>query len=266
MLPPVNCPSIWLVGVVLVVALSLGRFAAGPLTGDDDYVLHNLASSNLRDVLFAFNVDLVKGEGGETVWYEGFDTLQRRYVRVVPSGLMAIEYRLFGSNPIGFKTVSLLVHLLNLVLGYGLLRRQLADPVTAAAIVALLGSAPRGGGVRRVDRVSADPGGGARIASRRRGAVEVARRGHGRRARPRPGRGQLGLQPPEAAARQALAGTPPWRSKRAAVPRSPAGPVRRRRCSPWRCSRSSHAWARAPCLPLIQRTLPSRFGIAPARR
>ena len=34
-----------------------------------------------------------------------------------------------------------------------------------------------------MDRVSADPGGGARIASRRRGAVEVARRGHvGRRA------------------------------------------------------------------------------------
>ncbi len=68
----------------------------------------------------------MKGEGGETVWYEGFDTLQRRYVRVVPSGLMAIEYRLFGSNPIGFKTVSLLVHLLNLVLGYSLLRRPLA--------------------------------------------------------------------------------------------------------------------------------------------
>ena len=142
-MPPVNRPfDPWLVGVVLVVAVSLGRFAAGPLTGDDDYVLHNLASSNLRDVLFAFNVDLVKGEGGETVWYEGFDTLQRRYVRVVPSGLMAIEYRLFGSNPIGFKTVSLLVHLLNLVLGYGLLRRQLADPVTAAAIVALLGLHP----------------------------------------------------------------------------------------------------------------------------
>jgi len=143
MLRPVKRPfDPWLVGVVLIVALSLGRFAAGPLTGDDDYVLHNLASSNLRDVLFAFNVDLVKGEGGETVWYEGFDTLQRRYVRVVPSGLMAIEYRLFGSNPIGFKTVSLLVHLLNLVLGYGLLRRQLADPVTAAAIVTLLGLHP----------------------------------------------------------------------------------------------------------------------------
>jgi hypothetical protein len=143
MLAPVKRPfDPWLVAVVLVVALSIGRFAAGPLTGDDDYVLHNLASSNLRDVLFAFNVDLVKGEGGETVWYEGFDTLQRRYVRVVPSGLMAIEYRLFGSNPIGFKTVSLLVHLLNLVLGYGLLRRQLADPVTAAAIVALVGLHP----------------------------------------------------------------------------------------------------------------------------
>ena len=132
----------WLLGVVLVVALSLGRFVGGPLTGDDDYVLHNLASSKVREVLFAYNVDLVKGEGGETVWYEGFQTLQRRYVRVVPSGLMTIEYRLFGSNPIGLKTVSLLVHLLNLVLGYGLLRRHLPDPVTTAAIVALVGLHP----------------------------------------------------------------------------------------------------------------------------
>jgi len=132
----------WLLGVVLIVGLSLGRFVSGPLTGDDDYILHNLASSNVRHVLFAFNVDLVKGEGGETVWYEGFETLQRRYVRIVPSGLMTIEYRLFGSNPIGLKAVSLLVHLLNLVLGYGLLRRNLAGPPTAAAIVALVGLHP----------------------------------------------------------------------------------------------------------------------------
>lgn len=143
MLGPLKRPfDPWLLGAVLVVALSLGRFVLGPLTGDDDYVLHNLASSKAREVLFAYNVDLVKGEGGETVWYEGFDTLQRRYVRVVPSGLMATEYRLFGSNPIGLKTVSLLVHLLSLVLGYGLLRRHLPDPVTAAAIVALVGLHP----------------------------------------------------------------------------------------------------------------------------
>ena len=140
--PPKRPFDPWLLGVVLVVALSLGRFVGGPLTGDDDYVLHNLASSKVREGLFAYNVDLVKGEGGETVWYEGFDTLQRRYVRVVPSGLMTIEYRLFGSNPIGLKTISLLVHLLNLVLGYGLLRRNLADPLTAAAIVALVGLHP----------------------------------------------------------------------------------------------------------------------------
>ena len=69
----------------------------GAVTGDDGYVRHTLASSYLPDVLYAFNVDLVKGEGGEPVWYEGFDPLQPRYVRVVPSGLMAIEFRTSGA-------------------------------------------------------------------------------------------------------------------------------------------------------------------------
>jgi hypothetical protein len=32
----------WLAGVILVVAVSLRRFVAGPFMGDDDYVLHNL--------------------------------------------------------------------------------------------------------------------------------------------------------------------------------------------------------------------------------
>jgi hypothetical protein len=132
----------WLAGALLVVAVALGRLVAGPLTGDDDYVLHNLASPGWRDVLFAYNVDLVRGEGGETTWYEGFDTLQRRYVRVVPSAFMAVEYRLFGSNPLPLKTVSLLVHLLNLVLAYSLLRHHRTDPVTAAAVVALVGLHP----------------------------------------------------------------------------------------------------------------------------
>jgi hypothetical protein len=132
----------WLAGVLLLVALALGRFVSGPLTGDDDYVLHNLASPGWRDVLFAYNVDLVRGEGGQTTWYEGFDTLQRRYVRVVPSALMAIEYRLFGSNPVPLKSVSLLVHLLNLALAYRLLRRQRTDPATATAVVALIGLHP----------------------------------------------------------------------------------------------------------------------------
>ena len=95
----------------------------------------------MRDVLFAYNVDLVRGEGGETTWYEGFDTLQRRYVRVVPSAFMAVEYRLFGSNPLPLKIVSLLVHLLNLVLAYRPAATA-ADPVTAAAVVALVGLHP----------------------------------------------------------------------------------------------------------------------------
>ena len=132
----------WLACVLLVVALALGRLVAGPLTGDDDYVLHNLASPGWRDFLFAYNVDLVRGEGGETTWYQGFDTLQRRYVRVVPSALMAIEYRLFGSDPVRLKSVSLLVHLLNLALAYRLLRRYRTDPATAAGFVALVGLHP----------------------------------------------------------------------------------------------------------------------------
>jgi hypothetical protein len=132
----------WLACALLVVALALGRLVAGPLTGDDDYVLHNLSSPGWRDVLFAYNVDLVRGEGGETTWYEGFGTLQRRYVRVVPSALMATEYRLFGSDPLRLKSVSLLVHLLNLALAYRLLRRWRTDPATAAAFVALVGLHP----------------------------------------------------------------------------------------------------------------------------
>lgn len=132
----------WLAGLLLVVGLGLGRFVAGPFTGDDDYVLHNLASPGWRDALFAYNVDLVRGEGGQTTWYEGFDTLQRRYLRVVPSALMTAEYRLFGSRPIPLKTISLLVHLLSLALAYRLLRRHLTDPSTAAAVVALVGLHP----------------------------------------------------------------------------------------------------------------------------
>jgi len=84
-------PDPWLAGLVLLVAVSRGRFVAGPFMGDDDYVLHNLGSPALRDVRFAYDVDLVKGQGGQTTWYEGFETLQRRYVRLVPSALMAVE-------------------------------------------------------------------------------------------------------------------------------------------------------------------------------
>jgi len=135
-------PDLWFVGAALVVILSLGCFVGGPLTGDDDYVIHNLASPSVRDILFAYNVDLVKGEGGGTTWYEGFSALQRRYVRIVPSALMAVEYRTFGSHPIALKSVSLLVHLLNLFLAYRLLRRYMTDPRTAALVVTLVGLHP----------------------------------------------------------------------------------------------------------------------------
>jgi hypothetical protein len=134
--------NLWLAGAAVIVVISLGRFVAGPLTGDDDYILHNLASSSLHDVLFAYNVDLVKGEGGETTWYEGFDAIQRRYVRIVPSSMMAIEYRIFGSNPIGLKSVSLFLHLVNIVVGYRLLRRITTDSQSAAIIVTLIGLHP----------------------------------------------------------------------------------------------------------------------------
>lgn len=111
-------------------------------SSEADYVIHNLASPGWRDVLFAYNVDLVRGEGGQTTWYEGFEPLQRRYVRIVPSALTAIEYRLFGSRAAALKSVSLVIHLLTLVLAYRLLRRHLTDPRTAAPIVALVGLHP----------------------------------------------------------------------------------------------------------------------------
>lgn len=132
----------WLLGALLAVVVSLGHFVTGPLTGDDDYVIHNLASPDWRDVLFAYNVDLVRGEGGQTTWYEGFESLQRRYVRLVPSALMAIEYRLFGSRAVPLKSVSLVIHLLTLILAYRLLRCYLTDPGAAALIVALVGLHP----------------------------------------------------------------------------------------------------------------------------
>lgn len=134
--------GLWLIGALLAVVVSLAHFVRGPLTGDDDYVIHNLASRELRDILFAYNVDLVQGEGGQTTWYEGFEPLQRRYVRIVPSALMAIEYRVFGSNPIGLKAVSLGVHLLTLILAHGLLRRYVTNSGTAALVVALVGLHP----------------------------------------------------------------------------------------------------------------------------
>ena len=130
-----------LLAVLVLVGASLVRFTAAPLHGDDEYVLANLTSPEWTERLYAFNVDWPGPDGGEP-WYEGYAPMQRRYVRLLPSGLMALEVALFGSRAVLLHAVSLAIHLANCLLGYALLVRWLGDRRQAALVVVLMGIHP----------------------------------------------------------------------------------------------------------------------------
>lgn len=126
-----------LVAVVTVVALlpsSAVRWSA-----DDSYVLEQLQSPQWRTRLFAFNLDRPSDASG--AWWDGI-VYQRRFVRIVPSALMALEVRLLGQDPWRLHFVSLALHLLNTLLVFHLSRRWLDDAGKAALVGMLYGVHP----------------------------------------------------------------------------------------------------------------------------
>ena len=131
-----------LVVVALVLAAIAGGLAPqtrGPFGGDEFYIMANLGSKDWGDRWFAFNASFPGQSGG--AWYDGVAPYERRYVRLAPSALMSVEATIFGSSAASFKLVSLLLHLMNCLLGLRLLARWLGFE-KAAALTAIVGLHP----------------------------------------------------------------------------------------------------------------------------
>ena len=125
--------------VVLAIAAGLAPQTRGPFGGDEFYILTNLTSPDWGDRWFAFDASFPGQSGGQ--WYSGVAPYERHYVRLAPSALMSLEAAVFGSSASDFKTVSLLLHLINCLLGLRLLAGWLGLE-KAAAITALVGLHP----------------------------------------------------------------------------------------------------------------------------
>ena len=69
-------------------------------------------------------------------------TVQRRFVRLLPSALIAGEVAVFGANPQAFHFVSLALHLLNCLLVFALIRRWLHDEWKVLMATAVFGMHP----------------------------------------------------------------------------------------------------------------------------
>src|SRR4029450_3447905 len=89
------------------------------LSADDAYVLAHLHSPDWRVRLFAFNVDRPSEDVG--AWWDGVH-FQRRFVRLLPSALMAAEVSMLGQRPRPLHLASLALHLSNVLLVYWLSR------------------------------------------------------------------------------------------------------------------------------------------------
>src|SRR5215203_5611920 len=90
--------------LVATILTALLPFTSVRWSSDDSYVLHNLYSDQWRHWLFPFNVDRPSAAVG--AWWEG-TVYQRRFLRLVPSALMAIEVRSLGQDPRILHQVSL---------------------------------------------------------------------------------------------------------------------------------------------------------------
>jgi hypothetical protein len=127
-----------------LVAAFLTAVALWPATRvswspDDAYVLAHLRSPDLRTRLFAFDVDRPSPEAG--MWWDGV-RYQRRFIRAVPCALMAAEVALLGQHAPRLHLVSLAIHLMSVLLVFGLARRWLAHDGKAALVAAVYGVHP----------------------------------------------------------------------------------------------------------------------------
>ena len=122
--------------LVIVALLPATRVGFG---ADDTYLLAHVQSPDWRTRLFAFNVDRPSEHYG--AWWEGV-RYQRRFVRLLPSALMAAEVATLGQRPWPLHLVSLALHLVNVLLIYRLVRRWLGHAGKAALVAAMFGVHP----------------------------------------------------------------------------------------------------------------------------
>ena len=138
--PTKSWPALVLVALVAAALLPATR---AQFKVDDAYVVANATSPRLANRLLAWNVDRPSAVSG--AWYDGI-TVQRRFLRILPSAILAIQLATFGANPHALHFVSLGLHLLNCLLLFGLLQRWLSG-WKAALATGLFGLYPAAGEV-----------------------------------------------------------------------------------------------------------------------
>ncbi|APR81909.1 TPR repeat protein [Minicystis rosea] len=117
----------WLgAAVIVIVALAtLGVAVFQPLGGDDVYVLENLSSGRWAPRFFAFDVDAPSA--GYVPWWFGV-AFQRRFLRVPSSGLLWIEWELFGRSAVPYHLITAALVLAGCLLLYRLALRHVSAP------------------------------------------------------------------------------------------------------------------------------------------
>lgn len=116
--------------MVLGCAVALGPAVVQPFSGDDIYVLESLRSDSWRPRLFAFDFDAPSADDGS--WWSGA-VYQRRFVRIPSSGMLWLQWKLFGLRPEAFHAVTWLCILSAALLIYRRARVAL-DPLPAALV------------------------------------------------------------------------------------------------------------------------------------
>lgn len=127
-----------------LAAIALTAAALLPATrtswgADDPYILGHLRSHDWGVRLFAYNVDRPSRDAG--AWWDGV-RYQRRFIRILPSALMAAEVAVLEQRPQALHLVSLALHLLNALLVYRLARRWLGHEGKAALVAMVYGVHP----------------------------------------------------------------------------------------------------------------------------
>lgn len=125
--------------VAAVTVIALLPSASARWSADDAYVLEHLQSPEWGSRLFAFNLDRPSDDSG--AWWDGI-IYQRRFVRIVPSAVMALEVGILGQDPWRVHLVSIALHLFNTLLVFHLSRRWLQHAGKAALVAMLFGAHP----------------------------------------------------------------------------------------------------------------------------